>query len=126
MQEYQASGATAGFFVSDPQQKAANMAEQDAGKSSQFADDAQSLYENLAHELARSLRLLRDNEKDADSKILGETIRSHRKALQTILDIENRADRMVGEEDTDHAIDLEKARKEILGRLDRLVAKEGC
>lgn len=98
-----------------------NMPDKLSGPASPLEDDAHSLYQNLAHELARSLKLLRENENNPDAKGLADTIRAHRKALQAILDIEQRSEatQTLG---ASYEIDLEEAREEIISRLDRLVA----
>jgi len=101
---------------------------------------AVSLYDSLAAALEDSIRSLRasatrgaaaEGESSATSKTLLEQIRSHQKALQTVLDFqsrllkENRSTRWSASgasADPTGALDLQAARDEVRRRLARLAA----
>ncbi|MFV0473506.1 MAG: hypothetical protein ACK5MQ_04790 [Pikeienuella sp.] len=87
--------------------------------------NARQLYQNLGNELAHALRILNSGAEDLAAKGRAETIRAHRKALQTILDLEAQFEREQGKLTTGNEIDLEAARSEIYRRLDRLAAAGG-
>lgn len=92
----------------------------DASRSARLLSNAEALYHNLATELARGLRALKAGKDDPAGKARAETLRAHRKALQTILELELQ---LVGKPQITrggHEIDLEDARAEIYRRLDRL------
>lgn len=82
---------------------------------------ARQLYQNLAQELTRAIRVLNSGAEDDSAKGRAETIRAHRKALQTVLDLEIQLAKDIKPEEK-HGIDLEAARAEIYQRLDRLAA----
>lgn len=84
---------------------------------------ARLLYMNLHAELARSLQTIPLPGEDEAAKQRAEQIRSHRKALQTVIDIELQNARNEGRTGQGHDIDLEAARAEIYRRLDRLAAE---
>lgn len=87
--------------------------------------NARQLYQNLGTELAQALRTLNSGAEDLAAKGRAETIRAHRKALQTILDLEAQFEREHGKPEAANEIDLEAARREIYRRLDRLAAAGG-
>lgn len=97
----------------------------DAETAERIVEEARRLYYDLASELARALGTLRSGTEDPEAKSRADTIRAHRKALQTILDIQTK---FVSEADKGgggYEIDLEAARREIHSRLDRLSVTGG-
>ncbi|MEX2520478.1 MAG: hypothetical protein WD969_14245 [Paracoccaceae bacterium] len=86
---------------------------------------ARQLYHNLAGELAKALRVLNSGVEDEAAKGRADTIRAHRKALQTVLDLELQLARDTGKAETTHEIDIEAARTEIHRRLARLAISGG-
>ncbi|MEM7546693.1 MAG: hypothetical protein AAF367_14255 [Pseudomonadota bacterium] len=94
----------------------------DAETASRIVDEAQRLYHDLARELNQALTKLRNGIDDPEAKSRAETIRAHRKALQTILDIQAKFVTQAEEGSSGYELDLEAARREINRRLDRLAA----
>lgn len=96
-----------------------------ADKAERMLAHAQQLYHNLTHELARAIRVLNSGAEDQAAKGRAETIKAHRKALQTVLEIEIQLAKDNREPGKTHEIDLEAARAEIYRRLDRLASARG-
>lgn len=92
----------------------------DAAVAERLIAHARKLYHDLTDELMNALELLRSGEVDQEAKGRAETIRSHRKALQTVLEIEIQFVKNAKEKGGPGAIDLEAARDEIFRRLGRL------
>ncbi|MEO0360620.1 MAG: hypothetical protein AAF322_05910 [Pseudomonadota bacterium] len=93
----------------------------DAVVAQRLINHARQLYNDLTEELMRALDLLRNGEADPEAKGRAETIRSHRKALQTVLEIEVQFVKNAKEEKDE--LDLHAARDEIFRRLDRLASR---
>lgn len=89
--------------------------------SARLIEHARALYQDLSEELAIAIEGLRRGETAVEAKSRLDALRAHRKALQTILDFEKQLAAASGEED-ENALDLDAARAEIFGRLDRLLA----
>lgn len=87
--------------------------------SARLIEHARRLYRELSKELARAIDRI-GGETAAEAKSRTETLRAHRKALQTVLEFELLFTK--DEEGGGDALDLEAARAEIFGRLDRLLA----
>ena len=85
---------------------------------------ARTLYRQLTEELSRALTRLETDGPDPEAKGRAETIRAHRKALQTVLDIEAQFLREAEKAESVRSINVEAARREIYSRLDRLIAAE--
>lgn len=83
---------------------------------------ARTLYQQLTEELTRALNALERGEIDPEVKGRAEAIRAHRKALQTVLDIETQFIRDAEKADNVGVIDLDAAREEIYRRFDLLDA----
>ncbi|MEM7270623.1 MAG: hypothetical protein AAF401_15395 [Pseudomonadota bacterium] len=84
-----------------------------------FVDNARKLYRDLTAELGAALERLRAQELIEGAGKLGEALKAHRKALQTVLDFEQAF--LKSERDAKaHDLDLDGARREFFGRLDRL------
>ena len=90
----------------------------------QLLEPARALYQRLSEELHAALDLLKKGEPvpDAEAKGRAETIRAHRKALQTVLDIEAQFLRARNDANKLRAIDVDAAKREIYRRLDRVAA----
>ncbi len=97
----------------------------DADTAERLLAHARQLYQNLAGELSKALRTIASDEEVEAAKGRAETIRSHRKALQTVLEIELQFIKDSQKAETSHVIDLEAARAEVYRRLDRLAASGG-
>ncbi|MFN3261886.1 MAG: hypothetical protein ACE37J_15135 [Pikeienuella sp.] len=97
----------------------------DAEAAERLLAHARQLYQNLAGELSKALRTISSDEETERTKGRAETIRSHRKALQTVLEIELQFLKDSQKAETSHVIDLESARVEVYRRLDRLAASGG-
>lgn len=95
--------------------------------TSSLIEQAMSLYRDLNTELLAAVERLKSDECDLDEKTRAETLKAHRKAIQTVLDLEVQFLKQVkgGEDPDDGELDLEKARKEVLGRLARLAEQTG-
>lgn len=78
------------------------------------------LYNDLSEELVAALKILRDGGKDLEAKSRAETIKAHRKALQTIHEIELHIFGKPKQDGEVHEINLETARSEIFSRLTRI------
>ena len=83
---------------------------------------ARSLYRRLSNELERALIRLEIGEPDPEAKSRAETIRAHRKALQTVLDIEAQFLKDAERPENERTLDVEAAKREINSRLDRQIA----
>lgn len=87
---------------------------------------AQRLFARLADalegEIERLSGRLRANRNKSRAKAMSELIRETQRALMMVLDFEAKLDRR-GPGDVDGALDLEAARAEITGRLDRLAER---
>lgn len=81
---------------------------------------AEKLYMNLSAELERALAALGSGADGLATKVSAETLRAHRKALQTILEIELQLFGDKKKSGGAHELDLEAARTEVYRRLDRL------
>lgn len=86
---------------------------------------ARQLYHNLANELAKALRVLNTGAEDDAAKGRADTIRAHRKALQTVLELELQFAKESPKSETMHEINIEAARAEIYRRLARLAITGG-
>ena len=85
--------------------------------------DALMLYRSLGDQLSRAIERLGGGKDDnlPDAKSHNELIRSHQKALQTVLDLEQRYNEQQEREAAGRRyLDLAAARDEVLGRLARL------
>ena len=94
----------------------------DAGAGQRLVEGARALYADRTAELATMIERLRNDYMTEETKGLADALKSHRKALQTLLDFELADRQSEKEADTDHDLDLDAAREEALGRLDRLAA----
>ncbi|MEM7523765.1 MAG: hypothetical protein AAF360_08435 [Pseudomonadota bacterium] len=92
----------------------------DAATAARLLEHARKLYDDLSEELSLALDTLRSEQPDPEAKGRAETIRSHRKALQTVLEIQIQFVKQNEERGAPDAIDLQAARAEIIRRLDRL------
>ena len=93
----------------------------DAALAAKLVVHARKLYQDLTEELQRALRQLQSGEEDVNAKGRADVIRSHRKALQTVLDIELQFVKASKEDGgARNGLDLEAARREIYRRLDRI------
>ncbi|WP_340109100.1 hypothetical protein [Pikeienuella sp. HZG-20] len=97
----------------------------DTDKVERLLAHARQLYQNLAHELTCAIRVLHSGAEDLAARGRAETIRAHRKALQTIIDIELQLAKETRRPEQSHEIDIEAARAEIYRRLDRLASAGG-
>ena len=97
----------------------------DAETAERLLAHARQLYQNLAGELSKALRTIASDVEDEATKRRAETIRSHRKSLQTILEIELQFIKDSQKAEPSHVIDLEAARAEVYRRLDRLATTRG-
>ena len=91
----------------------------------QLLRHARTLYQKLTEALSLALDRLEVGEEDPlpDAKSRAETIRAHRKALQTVLDIQAQLVRDAEKAESVRSINVEAARREIYRRLDRLMAE---
>ncbi len=96
-----------------------------ASTAERLLESARLLYANIHAELAKTLDSIPLPAEDEAAKGRAEMIRSHRKALQTVLDIEMQIAKDEGRTGPGHGIDLEAARAEIYRRLDRLAVAGG-
>lgn len=90
--------------------------------SRRLVEGARSLYADLTEQLRKALEQLKQDNLIEEAKSLSETIRAHRKALQVLLDIEIGFSKTAEGTTTSNDLDLEAAKTEVLGRLDRLAA----
>lgn len=97
----------------------------DAEAAERLLTHARQLYHNLAGELSKALRSIGAEAEDGAAKGRADTIRAHRKALQTVLEIELQLVKDAQREGAGHVIDLEAARAEVYRRLDRLAPAGG-
>lgn len=87
-----------------------------------LAAGARALYADLTEQLHRTLKQLKRDYLTEEVKGLADTIKAHRKALQTLLDFELGFAKAAEGAKTSHDLDLDAAKTEVLGRLDRLTA----
>ncbi len=92
------------------------------GIGQRLVDGARALYADLTEQLRRALEQLKRDYLTDEAKGLAEAIKSHRKALQTLLDFELGFSKSAEGTKTSNDLDLDAAKTEILGRLDRLAA----
>ncbi|QIE54516.1 hypothetical protein G5B40_03145 [Pikeienuella piscinae] len=97
----------------------------DAATAERLIAQARQLYQNLGYELAKAIRVLHSGAEDLAAKGRAETLRAHRKALQTVLDLELQLRKESQNPEKSNEIDLEAARDEIYRRLDRLATAGG-
>ena len=83
---------------------------------------ARALYADLTEQLRKALEQLRQDYMAEEAKNLADAIKAHRKALQLLLDIELGFAKTVEGTKTSDDLDLDAAKTEVLGRLDRLAA----
>lgn len=88
--------------------------------TTKLMEQARSLYRDLNEELMAAIERLKSDENDMDAKTRSETIRAHRKALQTILELEVQFLKQAEKGRDAHELDLESARAEVMGRFRRL------
>ena len=96
----------------------------DDGISTSILKTARGLYEDLAEELEGAIRRLKSGVDDVEAKARAETIKAHRRALQTVLELEAQFLREAERADKLRAIDVEAAKREIYRRLDRQLAAD--
>lgn len=97
----------------------------DQGVKERLLLHARTLYQHLTEELVRALDALEKGEVDPEAKGRAEAIRAHRKALQTVLDIETQFIRDAEQANSVRVIDLDAARNEIYRRFDCIVVPRG-
>ncbi len=90
--------------------------------SQRLVEEARALYADLTEQLRRSLEQLKLDYITDEAKGLAEAIKAHRKALQTLLDYELGFAKSAEGTKTSDDLDLDAAKTEVLGRLDRLAA----
>jgi hypothetical protein len=81
---------------------------------------ARTLYRDLNEELTAAIERLKAEDCYQDAKTRSDTIRAHRKALQTILELEVQFLKQAEKGRDAHELDLEVARAEVMGRFSRL------
>lgn len=87
-----------------------------------LVEGARALYADLTEQLRRSLEQLKLDTITDEAKGLADAIKAHRKALQTLLDFELSFAKSAEGTKTSDDLDLDAAKTEVLGRLDRLAA----
>lgn len=87
-----------------------------------LVEGARALYADLTEQLRNALEQLKRDYLTDEAKGLADAIKSHRKALQTLLDIELGFAKSAEGTKTSDDLDLDAAKAEVLGRLDRLAA----
>ena len=92
------------------------------GIGQRLVEGARALYADLSEQLRYALQQLKQDYLAEDAKGLAETIKAHRKALQTLLDFELGFAKSAEGTKAAHELDLDAAKTEVLGRLDRLAA----
>lgn len=93
--------------------------------TTRLMEQARGLYRDLTEELIAAIERLKTQDGEADAKTRSETIRAHRKALQTVLELEVQSLKQAEEARGVHELDLEAAREEVLGRIARLADPGG-
>lgn len=88
--------------------------------STMLLRQARLLYQNLATELARALDTLSDGGDDPEAKGRADTIKAHRKALQTVLELELQFVKQSQPKEIGFDVDLDEAFTEVVGRFGRL------
>lgn len=88
--------------------------------TTRLMEQARSLYRDLNEELMAAILRLKCDDSDLDAKTRSDTIRAHRKALQTILELEVQFLKQAEKGRDTHELDLEAARAEVMGRFRRL------
>lgn len=88
--------------------------------TTRLMEQARTLYRDLNEELLAAIIRLKSEDNDLDAKTRSETIRAHRKALQTILELEVQFLKQAEKGQDAHELDLEAARAEVMGRFRRL------
>ena len=88
--------------------------------TTRLMEQARSLYRDLNEELMAAIVRLKCDDGDLDAKTRSDTIRAHRKALQTILELEVQFLKQAEKGRDAHELDLEAARAEVMGRFRRL------
>lgn len=88
--------------------------------TTRLMEQARTLYRDLNEELMAAIVRLREEDGDPDAKTRSDTIRAHRKALQTILELEVQFLKQAEKGQDAHELDLEAARAEVMGRFRRL------
>ena len=83
---------------------------------------ARALYADLTEQLQKALEQLKRDYLTEEAKGLADAIKSHRKALQTLLDYELSFAKSAEGTTPSNELDLDAAKTEVLGRLDRLAA----
>lgn len=83
-------------------------------------EQARSLYRDLNEELIAAIERLKADDSYHEAKTRSDTIRAHRKALQTILELEVQFLKQTEKGQVAHELDLEAARTEVMGRFSRL------
>ena len=97
------------------------MQQQDVlSETTRLMEHARQLYRDLTEELIGAIDRLKADQSDTDVKARSETIRAHRKALQTILELEVQFLKQAEKGRDAHELDLEAAREEVMGRFRRL------
>ncbi len=84
---------------------------------------ARTLYQQLTDELVKALESLEKGTVDTEAKGRAETIRAHRKALNTVLEIETQFIKDAEKANSVGAINLDAAREEIYRRFDSLMVE---
>lgn len=94
-------------------------------ETTRLMEHARGLYQDLTEELIAAIDRLKADTSDTDVKTRSDTIRAHRKALQTILELEVQFLKQAEEGRDTHELDLEAARTEVMGRFRRLADAGG-
>lgn len=90
-----------------------------------LAKGARALYADLTEQLHGTLAQLKRDYLTEESKGLADALKAHRKALQSLLDLELSFAKSAEGTKTSNDLDLNAAKTEVLGRLDRLAAARG-
>ncbi|MGB0507472.1 MAG: hypothetical protein ACPGGK_14865 [Pikeienuella sp.] len=93
-----------------------------ASLTRRMLEHARQLYQDLSDELADAIHRLKSDIHDQDAIQHNDTLRAHRKALQTVLEYELQFLKQAEEDETGHDLDLDAAREEINRRIHRLAA----
>ena len=93
-----------------------------AGIGRRLVEGARALYADLTAQLQQTLAQLKRDYLTDEAKGLADALKAHRKALQTLLDIELSFGKSAEGTKTSDDLDLDAAKTEILGRLNRLAA----
>ncbi|MGB0412534.1 MAG: hypothetical protein ACPGFA_13170 [Pikeienuella sp.] len=89
-------------------------------ETTRLMEHARGLYRDLTEELIAAIDRLKADDDDKDAKTRSDTIKAHRKALQTILELEVQFLKQAEKGRDTHELDLEAARAEVMGRFRRL------